>query len=104
MIRVLVKSSEVLAYEIKISGHSGYAEAGADIICSAVSSAMYLTLGLIEKVCPKYDYTSDEKKPLMKLDILETNDITDLIVTNLISYLQSISESYADYLQIKIEK
>lgn len=48
MIKVNVVSTDVIE-KITVSGHSGYAEAGADIVCSAVSTAMYLSLGLIER-------------------------------------------------------
>jgi hypothetical protein len=102
MIRVFVETNKDLTKEISVSGHSNYAEAGSDIVCSAVSTAMYVSLGLIENLCPKYEFKSDEKQASMILKILETNEITDLIIENLISTLQGISNDYADYLEVKI--
>ncbi|MFY9421629.1 MAG: ribosomal-processing cysteine protease Prp [Acholeplasmataceae bacterium] len=103
MIKVNVVSTDVIE-KITVSGHSGYAEAGADIVCSAVSTAMYLSLGLIEKVCPKYDFKSDEKNALMELTIIETNEFTEMVLENLVASLEGISSDYADYLQVKIKK
>lgn len=104
MICVRVIYSEGTIEEIEVSGHSGYAEAGSDIVCSAVSTAMFLSLGLIEKVCPKYDFKSDEANALMKLRVLETNDFTEMVLENLVDSLEGISAEYADYLQVKTEK
>lgn len=90
--------------EIFVTGHSNYAEAGKDIVCSAVSTAMFVSIGLIEKVCPKYNFSSEEKTATMKLEIYETNEFTNIILDNLVTALTSISEDYAKYLKIKFEK
>ena len=103
MIRVRVITANQLIEEITVSGHANYAEAGYDIVCSAVSTAMYLSLGLIEKVCPKYDFQSNEEEAVMQLKILETNDFTEMVLDNLVNNLEGISADYADYLQVKIE-
>lgn len=34
----------------RVEGHSGYAEEGADIVCAAVSSAVYFTVNTITEV------------------------------------------------------
>jgi uncharacterized protein YsxB (DUF464 family) len=41
-------SGEIIGFDI--SGHSGYAEAGQDIVCAAVSSAAYMTVNTITDV------------------------------------------------------
>lgn len=103
MIKVKVIQTGERIEGIEVSGHSGYADAGADIVCSAVSTAMFLSLGLIEKVCPKYDFTSDENNAFMNLKILESNDLTEMVLENLVESLEGISSDYADYLQVKTE-
>lgn len=35
--------------EIAVNGHSDYGKNGSDIVCSAISTAMYVSLGLIKK-------------------------------------------------------
>ncbi|NLD26737.1 MAG: ribosomal-processing cysteine protease Prp [Acholeplasmataceae bacterium] len=103
MILVTVRTKEEIE-EVSVSGHSEYADAGNDIVCSAVSTAMYVSLGLLEKVCPKYDFHSDEDKALMKLRIIQTNEFTKIILDNLVSTIEGISKDYARYLQVKFEK
>ena len=89
---------------IFVNGHSNYDEIGKDIVCSAVSTAMYVSLGIIEKVCPKFHFESNEKDASMKLEIVESNEMTNLVLDNLISSLEGISLDYAKYLKIKYDK
>lgn len=44
----ILDSGEIIGFDI--SGHSGYAEAGQDIVCAAVSSAAYMTVNTITDV------------------------------------------------------
>lgn len=41
------KQNEII--KVKVSGHSGYDDIGKDIVCSAVSTAMYVTIGILQK-------------------------------------------------------
>ena len=41
----LTEESRIVGFEV--SGHSGYADAGEDIVCAAVTSAIRLVLSLI---------------------------------------------------------
>ena len=34
-----------------LEGHAGYGEAGTDIVCAAVSSAVYLTVNTLTEIC-----------------------------------------------------
>lgn len=88
---------------IEVSGHSGYDVIGKDIVCSAVSTAMYVTLGLIEKLTLDYSFTSDEKKPQMKLEILKHDGVSVLVLENLQDALESIANDYPKYVKIKMK-
>ncbi len=44
----VLDSGDIIGFDI--SGHSGYAQAGQDIVCSAVSSAAYMTVNTITDV------------------------------------------------------
>lgn len=100
MITVKAVYKQNLISQVIISGHSGYDEAGKDIVCSSVSTAMYVTLGLIEKVCPRYKFKSDEQNAEMNLKIIESNEMTTMILENLIDTLYSISCDFGDFLAI----
>ncbi|MDE5620445.1 MAG: ribosomal-processing cysteine protease Prp [Ruminococcus sp.] len=49
MIHAEFYKSQGLLTGFSFSGHSGYAEAGKDIVCSAVSSAVQLTANMLDE-------------------------------------------------------
>lgn len=101
MIRARVKKNkdnEIIS--IYVSGHSGYDEAGKDIVCSAVSTAMYVSLGMLEKFDSDYNFASDEKKATMKLNVNSNNKLTNVVLENLIDTLEGIALDYSDFLKI----
>ena len=92
-----------------ISGHSGYAEAGQDIVCAAISAAVGMTectinevLGLAApvKVREQDGYVS------LKLPggLSQANERTcqDLL-TGMMVYLQALSEVYPDNLIVRLD-
>lgn len=90
--------------KVTVGGHTGYDDLGKDIVCSAVSTAMYVSIGLVEKTCLDYDFKSNDKNATMELVINKSNEFTDMILDNLVSTLEGISESYPKNLKIKINK
>lgn len=105
MIKVSIKSDkENNINYIFVSGHSNYSKSGSDIVCAAVSTAMYMSANLIEKVCPKFTFQENEKTATMELQIVESNEITNIVLNNLIETLASIEEDYKNYIKIKFEK
>lgn len=104
MITVKVYSDNKRITGIEVSGHSGYEEVGKDIVCSSVSTAMILSINLLEKLNADIKYVSDEKIPLISLDILSFDDsieqIVQTILVNLIENLNEVSKNYKKYLKI----
>ncbi len=101
MIEVKVSREKEAIKLIEVSGHSGYDELGKDIVCSAVSTAMYMTVGLLEKFNSKIEFSSNDNKPLMKLKILNNDESTNKILLNLVDTIEGIVYDYSDYLKIK---
>lgn len=87
-----------------VSGHSGYADEGKDIVCAAVSSVVRLTecavndvlgLGVAVKVRQKENQIS------LKLpsSLGQTNESTcQTLLTALMVYLQQLHEEYPEHL------
>lgn len=88
-------------YKINISGHSGYDTIGKDIVCSSVSSSFILTINLLEKLNSNMKIKSDEKIPMMEVEIKNYNNIEEIILDNLIDCLKDVSNQYSKYLKIK---
>ncbi len=76
-LRFITSRSVILGFEL--SGHSGYAEEGYDIVCAAVSSAAYMTANTITDILSiDADISVDDGYMMMKLssqDALKAQDI-----------------------------
>lgn len=101
MIKVKVsRNSQKEIVKIDVSGHSGYEDIGKDIVCSSVSTAMYVTIGIIQKINPEHTYIENEKNAQMILEIKQSDSITNIVLENLIEFFDSISKDYSKYLKI----
>ena len=90
--------------KLEISGHSGYAEFGSDIVCSGISSAVLTSINLIDKYTKNYQLEQDDKKGYLCFKIYELNNHINLIIENLIEILEQIESSYPKNLKITIKK
>jgi uncharacterized protein YsxB (DUF464 family) len=92
-------------YGFLISGHSGFAENGEDIVCASVSSASYMvanTITEILKVNAKIDV--EETNGKMKLIVnKEQRHITKDILLGLKLHLDSLAEDYPKFLETLTE-
>ncbi|MBQ8057633.1 MAG: ribosomal-processing cysteine protease Prp [Ruminococcus sp.] len=92
-----------LGFEIK--GHAGYGEEGEDIICSAVSSAAYMTANTITDIISVEPETLICEDGLMKLKLDESSaqkcsDILDGFVL----HVNSLCEEYKKYMKVTISE
>lgn len=111
MINITIIKEKQNIITIEATGHSGYSEAGSDIVCSAVSTLMQtLANGLTEvvKISPKV--IIDESIPHMFLSIKELigqelsedklDDAQILMKTTAMS-LKNIADSYKKFIKVK---
>ena len=100
-------------YGFEEQGHTGYAEAGEDILCSALSSMTMLIINAIEvSYASSVDYTIDEETADIKLIAksalpkYEKNEKKQYAVSGLIQayyyQLMDLIEDYYDYLDVKV--
>ena len=84
-----------------ITGHSGYAEAGEDIVCAAVSSAAYMAVNSITDVLFVLPEQIRAEEGNM-LFCLERKDIPvcRVILEGLKKHLLSLEEQYSDYIRV----
>ena len=104
MTKVVVWLVDNKTKRIKISGHSGYAESGSDIVCSAISSAVMLAGSILEEVCPEYNINTDSEDAVIEIDIQSGNDLTYIVMKNLYLTLSEISKQYPKNLNVRINK
>ena len=100
-------------YGFEEQGHTGYAEAGEDILCSALSSMTMLIINAIEvSYASSVDYTIDEETADIKLIAksalpkYEKDEKKQYAVSGLIQayyyQLMDLIEDYYDYIDVKV--
>ena len=86
------------------SGHSGYAEAGADIICAAVSTAVTFAADTIVDVLgerAKVKVDEPEARITLKLPVTcEQEEAVQAVLTGMMLTLSHWRDEYPDYLEV----
>ena len=87
-----------------ISGHSGYAEAGSDIVCAAVSAAVAMAECTINDVCGTKAKVRVKDEParitLTLPAICDEEDSVQAVLAGLMLYLCSLRDDYPDYIEV----
>ena len=86
-------------------GHSGYADAGEDIVCAAVSALTQGTLnGLLNVLKAPVDYRIDEKDGILTASLGDVPEDkragAQLLLETLASALQMIEADYARFIRV----
>ncbi len=84
-----------------VSGHSGFANEGEDIVCASVSSTLWMTINGLENVVgAKISYK--EKEALVTLDVAEQSlEESFPMLESFRQFLCNLSIEYEDYLTLK---
>ena len=87
-----------------ISGHSGYAEAGSDIVCAAISAAVELTITTVNDVCggkAKLRVKEEDARITLTLPAqCEEEEAIQAAMTGLMLYLCNLRDEYSDYIEV----
>lgn len=94
---------ENVPYGFLISGHSGFAESGEDIVCASVSSVAYMVANTITEIL-KVNAEIEVNDGRMKLIVnKEQRHITKDILLGLKLHLDSLAEDYPKFLETLME-
>ena len=113
MTTIVFYKTDGFYYGFEEQGHTGYAESGEDILCSALSSMTMLIINSIEvSYASNVEYTIDEKTADIKLIArsalpkYEKDEKKQYAVSGLIQayyyQLMDLIEDYYDYLDVKV--
>ena len=87
-----------------VSGHSGYAEAGQDIVCAAISTAVTMAEAIINDVCgAKAKVRVKEADARITLTLPASCDEEETVqaaLSGLMLTLISLREDYEDYIEV----
>ena len=87
-----------------VSGHSGYAEAGSDIVCAAVSTAVTMAEATIQQVCgAKAKVRVREQDASVTLTLpasCDEEDTVQAVLAGMLLTLCSLRDDYPDYIEV----
>ena len=87
-----------------VSGHSGYAEAGADIVCAAISAVVSMAEATINDVCgakAKVRVGEDEARITLKLPkSCDEEESVQAVLAGMMVTLISLQEDYSDFIEV----
>ena len=87
-----------------VSGHSGYAEAGADIVCAAVSAVVTMAEATINDVCgakAKVRVKDEQARvTLMLPSSCDEEDTVQAVLAGMMLTLCSMRDDYPDYIEV----
>ena len=86
---------------IKITGHSGYDNAGKDIVCASVSSIVITTVNAILRFDDKA-LTYDQLKDDLEITINTHSSVTDTLINNMLELLKELEMNYKKNIKINI--
>ena len=87
-----------------VSGHSGYAEAGSDIVCAAISAVVSLVEATINDVCGAKAKVrvkeEDARITLMLPTSCDEEDAVQAVLAGMMLTLCSMRDDYPDYIEV----
>lgn len=107
MITITVVKNNQNIMSIEATGHSGYAEAGQDIVCAAVSTlTQNLIVGLTEVVGIEPKYVVDENIPHLMVALpkelnAEKMKSAQILMRSTCLGLTQVAKEYSKFIKIK---
>ena len=87
-----------------VSGHSGYAEAGQDIVCAAVSAVVGMAEATINDVCGAKAKVrvkdADARITLTLPASCDEEETVQAVLSGLLLTLVNLREQYPDYIEV----
>ena len=87
-----------------ISGHSGYAESGADIVCAAVSAVVTMAEATINDVCgAKAKVRVKDEQARISLTLpasCDEEETVQAVLAGMMLTLCSLRDDYPDYIEV----
>lgn len=112
MTKAVVKEKEGLVISLEVKGHTGYATSGSDIVCAGISTAVIMSINLLDKLIPNlFEVIQDDAEGYIclkninysKMNAVEI-DFVRKIFDNLIETLEDIQANYQNHLKVNVEK
>lgn len=104
MITVRFQKSGSRLRAFSISGHAGYADAGKDIVCASVTSAVQLTANAITEQFGERAAVTVEENQISLLLPSDAGKEAALLLEALLEHLRILAEDYKNTIQIIVSE
>ncbi|MBR6533198.1 MAG: ribosomal-processing cysteine protease Prp [Clostridia bacterium] len=86
----------------RISGHSGYSEAGSDIVCAAVSSATNMTVNLVSEIFGMESDFEIMGEGNLSFSIKNPCENSNKVIEAFKMQLEIIFDEYPDFIKVSV--
>ena len=87
-----------------VCGHSGYAEAGQDVVCAAISAVVGMAEATINDVCgakAKVRVKEEDARITLTLPaVCDEEESVQAVLAGLLLYLCNLRDEYPDYIEV----
>ena len=87
-----------------VSGHSGYAEAGQDIVCAAISAVVTMAEATINEVCgakAKVRVKDEQTRITLTLPVsCDEEETVQAVLAGMMITLAGMRDDYPDYIEV----
>ncbi len=87
-----------------VSGHSGYAESGSDIVCAAISAVVAMTEATVNDICgAKAKVRVKEQDARITLTLptaCDEEESVQAVLAGMLLYLCDLRDEYPDYIEV----
>ncbi len=87
-----------------VSGHSGYAEAGQDIVCAAISAVVGMVEATVNDVCgakAKVRVKDEQTRITLTLPAsCDEEESVQAVLAGMLLYLCNLRDEYPDYIEV----
>ena len=101
MITVAFCSREEKLFGFTITGHSGYADAGSDIICASVSSCALMVANTVTEIMKLEAKAEADDNGYLHLEIRETPDPAQVLLRGFRLHMTELAKDYPQYVLCK---
>lgn len=99
MIKYHFKKENGYIKALNVKGHSLFGEYGTDIVCSAVSTALIVTVNAIETLGYKENFYAKVEEGNFELLIYSTNEVIEGLLINLEYTFNELEAQYKTYIK-----
>ncbi len=85
--------------KLTVMGHSGYSEAGSDIVCAAISSSLNMAAAVLDKSGTEYKQSIGKTSVIIELADTDA-PVGQYVMAALHQELEALSESYPNNLKV----